>query len=225
LLHRPEALVVADYHLGVIELAPWIPSGHPLSGAKTAEVFRYLIEKYLQPVDTVRRECAAFHARHLADLPSVAVHLRGGDKHLEDQEIALWNRQIMQRLAALSPQTKIFVLTDDVRYAEFLRAQYRNRLVMTDCERVSDNAGVHFGSKADGQRRGFEILRDTYIAVSAQRFIGCGSSNVSAMIGLLRDWPDDSCVLVTPSVVMLRDVRLWLHLPPEVIAYMYADGD
>jgi hypothetical protein len=57
----------------------------------------------------------------------------------------------------------------------------KERLVMTDCERTAENRAVHFRAGAEGKRRGFEIMRDIYIAIRADRFFGSGVTNVAAM--------------------------------------------
>ncbi|HEY1506262.1 MAG TPA: hypothetical protein VGF92_18295 [Stellaceae bacterium] len=223
LLARRETLIVADYHLSVAELAPWIPASHPLCGAETLAVLRYLIDKYLTPVRAVTEECDAFHARNLAGGPSAAIHLRGSDKPLEDPTIVRQNSECLHRLAELPAATKIFGMTDDRRYVDYLKANYDDRLVMTDCERTAENLAVHFRAGADGKRRGFEIMRDTYIALRTDRFIGSGVTNVAAMIALLRPWPDHCCTIVGDFYPTALDLRLCLHLPIDIVGYLAAD--
>lgn len=222
LLGRRERLVVADYHLSVAELAPWLPTAHPLHGQTIEAIFRYLIDKYLRPVPSIALECQSFFAQHLAGTPSVAIHLRGSDKSFEDPAIVASNNEALGRLAQLPADTKIFGMTDDRRYADYLAATYGDRLVMIDSERTSQNVGVHFVENGDRKRKGLEIMRDTYIGIQADRFIGCGSSNVAAMAAVLREWPKDRCVIIGASYITALDVRLCLHLPGEILGFLSA---
>src|SRR5205085_451579 len=79
-LHRPEAIAISDFFIGVIHLLPWIPTQHELCGLPIDAVYRLLAAKYLRPREAVMNEVEAFHRDHIAGRPTVAVHVRGLDK-------------------------------------------------------------------------------------------------------------------------------------------------
>ena len=39
-INRPETIAVSDFHIGVVDVAPWLPSSHPLAGRSQAEIYR-----------------------------------------------------------------------------------------------------------------------------------------------------------------------------------------
>ena len=80
-------------------------------------------------------------------------------------------------------------------------------------------AHIHYSKSADRVALGREIMHDTYLAARADRFIGNGQSNVSAMIALLTDWPPDNCVLLAPPVLYERNLRVFVEGvdgPPQI---------
>src|SRR5262249_55839587 len=83
LLNRPERVIVADYYLPIIGLAPWIRPGHILFGKSIQQIYCELIVRYLKPVPQVKEQIDEFQARHLGSHPFIAAHVRGSDKRSE----------------------------------------------------------------------------------------------------------------------------------------------
>jgi hypothetical protein len=205
-LRRPESVLVSDFYIGVIDVIPWIPNGHPMHRKSVAETYRYLIGKYLRPRQSILMECDKFFEKHLKGSPIVAIHLRGSDKILEDPSSDLTNRTCLSAPADFGSTWRIFVLTDDERLLFKARSIYGDRVVATRCTRTATEAGVHTLSSTDRYRIGIEIMVDTYLALRAERFIGNGRSNVSAMIALLKEWKPEDCTLLAPSSLFDRFV-------------------
>jgi hypothetical protein len=208
LLNRPENVVVADFHVSVPALMPWLDETHRLYGKSHEAVYRDLLGRYLRPRAGVMEEVEAFHARHLAGHKVLAVHYRGTDKLIEQHTIAEVNAQYVpaiDRVVGDDPAWRIFLLTDDVRAAELLAKRYGPRLVMTEVERSDNVIPVHANPQGDRVRRGLDVMRDTYLALRADHFIGNGASNVSAMIVHLREWPAERVTLLAP----LRLYKPW----------------
>jgi hypothetical protein len=67
-----------------------------------------------------------------------------------------------------------------------VRRRYGGRLIMTDSRRTDDATGIHYHSGEDGFALGREVMIDLLLALEAERFIGNGRSNVSALIEALR---------------------------------------
>ena len=185
-LARPETILVCDQFLGVADLAPWIPSGHRLHGLPLPACFKALVDTYLHPLPEITAAAAAFRARHLAGGPVLAVHLRGSDKVLEVPDMDEANQRSLALFEALPADWRILLLTDDTRFARRLRERHGERLVMTDCRRSADATGIHYHAGEDGPALGREVLTDLLLALEADRFLGNGRSNVSALIAVLR---------------------------------------
>jgi protein O-GlcNAc transferase len=219
-LNRRETVAVSDFYIGVVDLMPWIPRQHPLHGKSIAEAYRFLTAKYLRPRESILAAVNDFFEQHIAGFHTIAVHLRGSDKQIEMGDTAAINRRYLEVLdGTLKPASRVFLLTDDARWVTVFRNAYGNRVIVTDCQRTHDDTGIHYSKSADRVALGREIMHDTYLAARADRFIGNGQSNVSAMIALLTDWPPDNCVLLAPPVLYERNLRVFVEGvdgPPQI---------
>ena len=208
-LNRPEAVAVSDFYIAVKNVMPWLPPGHPMHGKSLDVVYRYLAEKYLHPQADITAACDAFFDAHLADAPFVAVHLRGTDKMLEVLDASTVNQEILSRAAQTDPSWRIFVLSDDERCLAMAKSAFGNRVVATQCQRSSLDEGVHYLPTTDRVQAGREIMLDSYLALRADRFIGSGLSNVSAIIAILKGWPSGAGSLVGHCILADRQLRIY----------------
>jgi len=208
-LGRPETIAVSDCHLGVVNVMPWIPPTHPLHGQSLEEIYLYLTKKYLRPQPDIVAACDAFYAAHLAKGPFVALHMRGSDKAIEDPELYETNRMLLRALDAVDPSWPIFLMTDDMQCLARMKSLYGPRIIATDCQRTETDEGVHYLPQVDPVRAGREVLIDTLLALRAERFIGNGRSNVSAMIAVLKDWKPGTCRAIGRSILTERNLHIY----------------
>jgi protein O-GlcNAc transferase len=210
---RDETIVVSDFYLGVVDVLPLVPAGHPLHGRSVDAAYRYLIDKYLRPVSTIVARVDAFHRQYLAGPPTAAVHVRGSDKAAEMVGLDRLNAMTLDAIARLDTSWQLFLLTDDARQAALFRARFGERVVCTDSTRTSTHVGVHYDPGADRLRLGMEVMIDTYLALRCDRFLGNGASNVSAAIEQLKPWPPKACILLMRS--MLREPNTFIYAMPR----------
>lgn len=225
MLHRPERVVVSDYHTGVCSLLPWLAPSHPMYGRSPSEALRYLMSKYLRPAPDILAEANAFAGWHLTSRPVLAVHIRGADKFVEDRQHAQKLAVIPQAidfLAGAQSTCTIFLLTDSTSILSQYRQRYGARVVSTDCIRTDSQTGLHYTSQPDKRRLGAEVLRDALIAARCDKFIGIGSSNVSCAINHLRDWPPGSAVLLGPLMTDRQNPTQFMTLE-QLKRYFSAD--
>jgi tetratricopeptide (TPR) repeat protein len=208
-LNRPETIAVSDFNIGVVHVMPWIPIHHPLHGKSLEDIHRTLVDKYLRPRPDIAAACDEFYQAHLSGSPFVAVHLRGSDKALEDAHLVATNREVFAALDAVDPSWPIFLMTDDTHCLARMKNAYGRRIVATDCQRTDTDKGVHYLPTVDPVRAGREIMIDTYIALRADRFIGNGLSNVSAMIAVMKDWAPGSANLIGRSILRERNLHIY----------------
>jgi len=208
-LNRPETVAVSDFNIGVVHVMPWIPPHHALRSKTLEEINRYLISKYLRPRADIAAACDTFHAAHLASAPFVAVHLRGSDKATEDPELAATNRELLVALETVDSAWPIFLMTDDAGCLARMKNTYGRRIIATDCQRTETGEGVHRLPTVDPVRAGREIMIDTLLALRADRFIGNGLSNVSAMIAVMKNWPPGALCLIGRSILRERNLHLY----------------
>jgi len=208
-LNRRENVAVSDFHIGVVNVMPWIPADHPLHGKSLEEIYRALTAKYLRPRPGIVAACEAFHQAHLAGGPFLALHLRGSDKAIEDPSLDATNRDLLSLVDAQDPSWPIFLMTDDEHCLARIETLYGSRIVATQCQRTSTDEGVHYLPTVDPVMAGREILIDTLLALRAERFIGNGRSNVSAMIAVMKDWAPGACFLLGRSNLTERNLRIY----------------
>lgn len=206
-LNRPEQIAVCDFFAAVPNILPWLAPSHPLHGKSVDAAYRYLAKKYLRPRADIIAACDAFFERQLKDAPFVAAHLRGTDKFHEDDSLQDTNRQILSQLERTQPDQRVLILTDDTRCLEMAREKFGGRIAATDCRRSNGDKGVHL-SGGDPVQTGCEAMIDAYLALRAERFIGNGLSNVSAMIAVIKDW-NGNATLIGPSILDDRGFMLY----------------
>ena len=209
-LTRPETVVVADFYIGVVYVAPWIPRDHPMYGKSLKEIYEYLNDKYLRVQPSIRAGCEKFFDRHLAGAPFIAVHMRGSDKIREEKDLPETIQIIQGAIAAVPASHRIFLLTDEEHRLVDMKELYGDRVVATECQRTKTSTGTHFLPSVDRVKAGVEIVTDAYLALRADQFIGSGGSNVSAMIAMMRRWPPGCCALVGESQLLQRHLSVYI---------------
>jgi len=198
-LNRPETVAVSDFFIGVVDLLPWIPPAHKLRGKSLQDVYHYLVATYLRPRESIASQVEEFYRRHIRGLPTVAVHVRGSDKMLEVADLDRLNKLYFDVIDRVDPSWRILLLTDDTRCVAVFQERYAGRVIVTDSIRTGNDLGIHYHASVDRVRLGAEVMRDTYLALRCEKFIGNGRSNVSAMAAILKRWDDGACVLLVPS--------------------------
>ena len=199
---RPETILVCDDFLGVADLVPWIPPGHRWLGLVLPALFQALFQLHIRPRPEILATAADFRARHLADGSVTAVHVRGSDKVLEVPDVGGANRRCFDLADAVPESHQLFLMTDDAGVADAFRRRYGERLVLTDSRRTADATGIHYHRGEDGLTLGREVMVDLLLALEADRFIGNGRSNVSALIAVLREAAGRDSTLVLENQLL-----------------------
>jgi hypothetical protein len=218
-LPRDEDVAVSDYHTGVAALAPWLERSHPMHGKGVAEIYRYLIAKYLKIRPEIQSEIDAFAAWSLPPGGSiVAVHARGTDKIAEDpqlnQKISVYPNAIDPFLSR-DPQSRLFLITDSEPLRQLFYERYGARMIVTDALRTSGGKGLHF-QDLPRKRLGLDVIKDAYLAARGDYFVGLGSSNVSCMVYHLKEWTPQNSVMIGPPLTHL--LNPYMHMNHEQLA-------
>jgi len=177
-----------------------IPKVNPLYGLNRRDLFYYLINKYIRLQKEAQAFIDAFYDENMKDDTFLAVHIRSSDKIVEVQHLhelnGRYTREIEKVLQA-NPGIRIFLMTDCIEILEEYKKRYGDLLIHTECRRAHQNGpGVHFQEYPDNKLKGFEIIRDTWLAAKCDFFIGNGYSNVSAAISELKNWKNDRIKLL-----------------------------
>ncbi len=209
LLNRREEVAVSDMHVSIAGLQAWIRPGTPYAGKTLGELYRAIIRKFVRVRPEISQRVDAFAAEHFNAPTMIGVHVRGGDKPVEDVELLERNKETpgkVEALMAKHPEAKVFLLTDDSKVRTEYVQRFGGGIVTTDCLRTSTAHGLHYLEQESKARLGVEVLVDMYLAARCDYFLGVGTSNVSAMIEHLKDW--------VPGAIELRPTSIHYHLNP-----------
>lgn len=212
-LHRPENVVVSDFHTLLNDLMPWIPVGHVLHGLDRVEVYRWLFQKYIHLQPALEDKIAFNWRQKMSGRSWAAVHVRGSDKVTEVSNLDAMNQSyfgVLQRLMSSLPGTSIFLLTDSAPIAEQYLARFGKKLLVLNCERSRDQHGVHFSSK-NGIRLGEQVIQDAWLAARCDIFIGNGFSNVSVGVRHLKAWGPNKYFLLGDDMLAGSNIDLFDH--------------
>jgi protein O-GlcNAc transferase len=226
-LNRPERVLVADYHAGIVTLLPWVRPGHPLHGATLEHATRWLVKKYLRLRPEIERDVNEFAAARFTQRPVIGAHVRGSDKQKEDpdlmKKIGAYPRAI-QQLASGAWFWSLFLLTDWEPIRQEFARMFPGNLITTECARTQTEKGLHYHGFPDKVRLGVEVIRDAWLAARCDFFVGMGSSNVSCLIYHLKDWTPQNVVMVGPMMTAMSNPYLYMnhdqlarYLPAEVV--------
>lgn len=195
-------VVVSDTHYFVRPLIQYIPKTHWAYGMTAHQIYRCLFDKYIKLKPDIQEEIQEFYDEFMKDYkPLLGVHIRGGDKVKEVENLSHLNKryhQTIQGFIDCYDIQRILVLTDCEDILADFRKRYGDMVIFTDCKRgqISDTVTApHLTSYSEKRRKGIEIIKDTYLASMCDFFIGNGYSNVSYTVKRLKDWPEENIVL------------------------------
>lgn len=218
LLGRDEAVVVSDFHSGVIEMLPYVPEDHPLFGKSVHEARHLAMARYLRPTPEIVAAVDDFVRQHFGSAPVLGVHLRATDKVTEQADLAAINAQYpaaIARALAGRPDMKVFVMTDSEPFVAQCKAQFGDRVITTQAVRSSGTVGLHYmPHEGDRTHLGREVLIDTLIGTRCERFIGLASSNVSVFVRDLKNWAPGSCELFAKAYSDRANLAIYRVPPP-----------
>jgi len=191
---------VRDTYVGIERIIPLIPKKHPLHGLNCRDLFYHLIHRYIHLNNEAQEFIDAFYDENMKGTAFLAVHIRSSDKIVEVQHLHELNGRYaleIEKVLRANPGIRIFLMTDCIEILEEYKKRYGDLLIHTECRRVPKNGrGVHFQEYPDNKLKGFEIIRDTWLAARCDFFIGNGYSNVSAAISELKNWASDRIKLL-----------------------------
>jgi phosphoglycolate phosphatase-like HAD superfamily hydrolase len=195
-------VVVSDVHYFVKPMIDYIPKDHWAYGMTPHQIYRGLFDKYLKLKPDIEQEIQNFYMANLENKgPLLGVHIRGGDKVREVENLAKLNKRYVReidRYVKTYGIRKILLLTDCKEVIKKFQKRYGSMLVFTNCRRSELNDtrnAAHLRPYREKRQKGIEVIKDTYLAAKCDFFIGNGYSNVSYAAKRLKDWPEDHIVL------------------------------
>ncbi len=186
-LNRAEALAVAGEFTSIKKLLLWLGPHSEWAKLSVCDVYRGLLKRYLRPTANLLEQANSFINYTFTGQPFVAIHLRGTNKHHEQEASAIRsiNDELIDQLHSRHQEERIFVISDDSREIDRMRQRFGARVKFIDAIRSnSDTIGALHDTRQK-RKIGNEVLLDVLIAARAQRFYGCGFSNLACLISYL----------------------------------------
>ncbi|MEB2628198.1 O-fucosyltransferase family protein [Peribacillus frigoritolerans] len=173
-----ENVIVSNIHIYVNYLIQWINKSHPLYGLDIEDIYKYLYQKHLTLQPYLFNEIEDFYSKNMKNKhPILGVHIRGSDKIHECPNLQEINNSYQQKIDSY-----------------LLDNPHSSILNRTPFDHVSvHNGGVHYDNT---KQKGIEIIKDTYLAMKCDHFIGNHSSNVSVAISRLKSWAPKTITLL-----------------------------
>lgn len=103
-----------------------------------------IIEKYIHLQPHIQKRIDDFYQRHMRDIPTIGIHLRGTDKQREiriPDPLTLIAKA--NELAQQYPQCQFLVATDEERLLELAKSHLHGSVISYDAQRSHTNMPVH----------------------------------------------------------------------------------
>lgn len=200
--NRTENVLVSQLHTDIHLYKHLINESHPAYGLDFHDIHRYFYQKYFKLQSSLEDEIEQFYQKHMKDRhPILGVHVRGSDKIRERPHLHQLNASYTPEIENYmnnNPTASIFLLTDSEAILASYKNKYGDRIINTDSIRtLDDRFSVHYDLNQYSKRqKGIDVLKDTYLALKCDHFIGAIYSNVSLAIFRLKNWPEGSITLI-----------------------------
>lgn len=171
-LHDPDRLATFWAYEEPADPAAWMAAKRALG--------RHMVSKYVRVKPDVREKADAFFRDHLEGSYSIGVHIRGTDfAYAEPIAPEMYFDGIRSHVRGLAHEAyKIFLATDQQQFVDRFRAEFGDRLVVSDCLRSATAvAPFNLAIERSPYRLGEEVLLDVLV-LSRSNYLFKGPSAV-----------------------------------------------
>lgn len=153
-----------------------------------------LIQKYIHVLPHITKQVDDFCEEHFADSFVIGVHYRGTDKlEVDPVSYSTVAEHIQAAMIANKDKPmKIFVATDETRFANFIKEQFPSLVVMRDASRSDSVTGVHMRDDLKPYTKGEEAIIDCLLL-----------SRCSLLIKMASHLSDSSCQF-NPNIQVIK---------------------
>jgi Putative papain-like cysteine peptidase (DUF1796)/Nodulation protein Z (NodZ) len=122
-----------------------------------------LIEKYVKIRSHIKQQVDDLWKQEFTDNLVIGIHYRGTDK-LEAEPVS-YEKVVDDIKTVIANQTekksiKIFAATDDARFAQYIKKQFPDQIIMRDVLRSDNAMGIHMRSDLAPYKKGEDALID-----------------------------------------------------------------
>jgi hypothetical protein len=206
-------VVVSDVNYPITSIIPWIAPKHPLFGMTPHQIYRHLYRTYLVIKPEVDKKVQQFidtNPYFRDEKPIIGAHVRGNALVHEVNQLYSANDYYhpnIWRFFTNYGARHLFLITDSARIErEYKRLyQFNDVLIVSNSKkRLFHGPILQCNTNYPNKRhKGVElkqdtldVIKDTYLALQCDFFIGNGYSSLSNAVLRLKDWPESNIKLL-----------------------------
>lgn len=139
-----------------------------------------LIEKYIKIKPSIKKKINSLFKKYIAHKPTIAIHLRGTDKHLEIPPVSP-EEIIKVALMHVQPDTHFFIACDDQQLLQKMRELlHPYQVTYYNCYRSNDGIPIHYKCPNPAQS-GLDVLIEVLLMARCDILVH-NISNVSTAV-------------------------------------------
>lgn len=157
-----------------------------------------IVQKHIKIKPVLEKKISAFVEKNFKGHFVIGVHFRGTDKVKREAKPVPFE-QVFQEIRSLISELptkdyKIFVATDEERFLQEIKREFKERVIFSDARRSSDGRAVHF-AHSHSYKTGEEAVVDCLL-LSRSNYLLRTESNLSFCSGLFN--PNLPIKILTP---------------------------
>ncbi|OGW75560.1 MAG: hypothetical protein A2Z72_01400 [Omnitrophica bacterium RBG_13_46_9] len=155
-------------------------------------LMRMLLKKHLFPHPSIQRKVDEFKTRYFKG-PVIGVHIRYTDNKEHPERTPSIERfpYIIDRLVGISPESRIFLATDNLKILENYHNKYKNVITTEKWHPPGGEERLHSNIECpDRLQNGIEALTDMYLLAQCDYLVYSSTSTFARLVRLLSSLDD-----------------------------------
>lgn len=206
-------VVVSDVSYHISALIPYIKPEHPMYGMTVHQMYSKLYQTHLSPKPEIKLKVQDFihaNSNFRDEKPLVCAHVRRNALVHEINQLYSANNfytPAIWQFFNIYNARHLFLITDSNEIVKEYKGIYRSNdiLIVSDSKKIPFKGPVRQCNTNYPNKRHkgvelvkdtFEVIKDTYLAMECDFFIGNGYSSLSNAVFRLKDWPETNIKLI-----------------------------
>lgn len=143
------------------------------------------IKKYIKLKPSLQEKIDDFYQKNIAGKKTIAIHVRGTDKYLENRP---FNPSLIfaqaNRIAAQYPNCQFLVATDEQAILEKAKKELHRKVIHYDAYRSPSGTPLHYNNSYNKAKQGEEVIIEAYLLAKCDIFLHTISAVSSAVLFL-----------------------------------------
>lgn len=206
-------VVVSDVYYPIRAMLSWVKKEHWAYDKTPHQIYRYLFDSYLKLKPEILREVKKFintNSSFRDERPIIGIHVKGSaivNEVAQIYDLNEYYRPYIWQYIVRYNARHLFVITDSNKILQQYDKLYNknNMMIFSDSKKVpfKERIATCLLDYPNKRHKGvelikdtIEIIKDTYLAVQCDFFLGNGYSTLSNTVMRLKDWPESNIKLL-----------------------------